>query len=188
MKKIILMTWLLILLGGCSKPEFKGADISNGPIGGDFKLTDHHGKLRSLQDFKGKVVVLFFGFTQCPEVCPTTLSELKSAMQQLGEKANRVQVLFVTVDPERDSQKILAAYIPAFDARFLGLHGNAAQLADMAQKYRIIYQKQIQGDSYTMDHTAGSYLIDPQGNTRVMVNYGAGAAVFAHDLDLLLAE
>ena len=188
MKKIILMTLLLILLGGCSKPEFKGADISNGPIGGDFKLIDHHGKPRSLQDFKGKVVVLFFGFTQCPEVCPTTLSELKSAMQQLGEKANRVQVLFVTVDPERDSQTILAAYVPAFDSRFIGLRGNDSQLADIAQKYKIIYQKQPQGDSYTMDHTAGSYLIDPEGKTRIMINYGAGAAVFEHDLDLLLAE
>ncbi len=184
----MLMTLLLILLGGCSKPEFKGADISNGPIGGDFTLIDHHGKSRSLPDFKGKVTVLFFGFTQCPEVCPTTLSELKSAMHMLGDKSDRVQVLFVTVDPARDSQQVLAAYVPAFDTRFLGLRGNAAQLADIAQKYRIIYQKQTQGDSYTMDHTAGSYLIDSQGNTRVMVNYGAGAAVFAHDLDLLLAE
>jgi len=185
---IVLLFITCISLLACSRPVFQGADISNGPIGGPFTLTDHHGKLRHSDEFKGKVVVLFFGFTQCPDVCPTTMSELKSTMEQLGEQAKNVQVLFVSVDPERDTKEILSEYVPAFHPTFLGLNGNQEQLEQITKNFRIIYQKQAQGDSYTMDHSAASYLIDKTGQTRVMVNYGAGSSVFTHDIKLLLAE
>nr|WP_314898766.1 SCO family protein [uncultured Deefgea sp.] len=188
MKKIALLLITCILLGACSRPEFQGADISDGPIGGNFTLTDHHGKIRHSDEFKGKVLVLFFGFTQCPDVCPTTMSELKATMTQLGEQAKDIQVLFVSVDPERDTNQILSEYVPAFHSTFLGLNGNKEQLEQITKKFRIIYQKQPLGDSYTMDHSAGSYLIDKNGKTRVMVNYGAGSSVFTHDIQLLLAE
>jgi protein SCO1/2 len=187
MKRIIILLLSFLLLA-CSKPAFKGADITNGPIGGNFVLSDHHGKTRNLTDFKGKVVVLFFGFTQCPDVCPTTLSELKNSMTQLGVDAKEVQVLFVSVDPERDSKAILSEYVPAFHPDFLGLSGTTAQLEHITKAYRVVYQKQVQGNSYTVDHSAGSYLIDKQGNARVMINYGAGADAFTHDIKLLLAE
>lgn len=188
MKKIAIILFTLLMLSACSRPTFKGADITGGPIGGSFTLVDHHGNERTSDEFKGKVVVLFFGFTQCPDVCPTTLSELKATMSALGEQAKDVQVLFVTVDPERDTSKILSEYVPAFHPNFLGLSGNQAQLEQITKKFRIIYQKQPQGDGYSIDHTAGSYLIDKKGNTRVMINYGAGAAVFTHDIQQLLAE
>ncbi len=176
------------MLSACSRPTFQGSDISNSRIGGSFTLTDHHGKLRNSSDFNGKVVVLFFGFTQCPDVCPTTLSELKTTMNELGEQAKDVQVLFVSVDPERDTQQILSEYVPAFYPTFLGLTGNAAQLEQITKQFHIIYQKQPQGSSYSIDHTAGSYILDKKGNARVMVNYGAGSAVFKHDIQQLLAE
>jgi protein SCO1/2 len=188
MKKIALILMTCILLVACSRPPFQGADISNGSIGGEFTLTDHHGKTRHSDEFKGKVVVLFFGFTQCPDVCPTTMSELKATMEQLGDQAKDVQVLFVSVDPERDTNQILSEYVPAFHPTFLGLHGNQEQLEQITKKFRIIYQKQALGDSYTIDHSAGSYLIDKNGKARVMVNYGAGSSVFTHDIKLLLAE
>lgn len=188
MKKIVILICAILLLSACSRPNFQGADISGGPIGGSFTLSDHHGKLRHSEEFKGKVVVLFFGFTQCPDVCPTTLSELKNTMAALGEQAKDVQVLFVTVDPERDSNAILSEYVPAFHPSFLGLSGNKEQLEQITKKFRIIYQKQPQGNSYSIDHTAGSYLIDKQGNARVMINYGAGSAAFTHDIKQLLSE
>ncbi|WP_027467457.1 SCO family protein [Deefgea rivuli] len=188
MKKIAFILCSILFLVACSRPAFQGADITGGPIGGSFTLSDHHGKLRNSEEFKGKVVVLFFGFTQCPDVCPSTLSELKASMSALGEQAKDVQVLFVSLDPERDTNQILAEYVPAFHPDFLGLTGKPAQLEQITKKFRIISQKQPQGDSYSIDHTAGSYLIDKQGNTRVMINYGAGAAAFTHDIQQLLAE
>ena len=179
----------LVLLSACSKPEYQGTDISEAGLGGEFTLSDHSGKKRTLADFKGKAVVIFFGYTHCPDVCPTTMIELKNAMQQLGSRADQVQVLFVSVDPERDTQAVLSQYVPVFDSRFLGLSGTAKELAEVAGRYKIIYQKQVgsSGD-YTVDHSAGSYLIDKTGKPRVRVSYGAGASVFAHDLTLLLNE
>lgn len=186
--KVFLTLFVCLVISACTKPAFQGSDITDGPIGGSFSLTDHHGKLRNSDEFKGKVVAVFFGFTQCPDVCPTTMSELKATMAQLGEQAKDVQVIFVSVDPERDSNTILSEYVPAFHPTFLGMTGNKEQLEQIAKKFRIIYQKQALGDSYTMDHTAGTYLIDKTGKTRVMVNYGAGSAAFTHDIKLLLAE
>ncbi|WP_293936047.1 SCO family protein [Iodobacter sp.] len=189
MLRVLLCMLCFVLLSACSKPEYQGSDISGASLGGDFTLIDHKGKTRTLADFKGKVVVMFFGYTHCPDVCPTTMIELKNAMQQLGSKADQVQVLFVSVDPERDTQQVLNQYVPVFDSRFLGLTGNTTQLAEVAGRYKIIYQKQMSSSGdYTVDHSAGSYLLDKSGKPRVMVSYGAGASVFAHDLTLLLNE
>ncbi|MGQ5523562.1 SCO family protein [Chitinimonas sp. PSY-7] len=185
---------LLIAITGCgqqAKPVFQSTDVTGAPIGGEFRLTGHDGKLRSLSDFKGKAVVLFFGFTHCPDVCPTTMSELAIAMKQLGEKANQVQVLFVSVDPERDTPTLLSQYVPAFNPGFIGLTGSQEEIRAVADKFKIVYQKSAPGGSsnannYTVDHSAGAYIIDKQGQLRLFVNYGAGSAVFAHDLALLL--
>jgi len=167
--------------------KFKGTDITGAAFGGDFSMPDHTGKMRSLGDFKGKVVVLFFGFTQCPDVCPTTLSELAAALHEVGAKANDVQVLFVTVDPERDTPELLAQYVPAFNPGFLGLRGSQAEIETAARMFKVFYQKSPgSSGGYTMDHTAASFLLDRQGKVRVLVSYGAGASVFAHDLAQLL--
>jgi protein SCO1/2 len=155
----------------------------------DFALTDHNGKPRTLADFKGKAVVMFFGYTQCPDVCPTTMAEMANVMQQLGPLADRVQVLFVTVDPARDTQTILAQYVPAFDKRFLGLYGDDAATAKVAKEFKVFFQK-VPGKtpgSYTMDHTAGSYVFDPKGSIRLFVKHGQGTEPIVHDLKLLLS-
>ncbi|PHV11619.1 SCO family protein [Chitinimonas sp. BJB300] len=193
---MITATLLGLLLGltSCSqqpKPAFQSTDVTGAPIGGEFRLTGHDGKPRNLSDFKGKAVVLFFGFTHCPDVCPTTMSELAIAMKQLGEKANQVQVLFVSVDPERDTPALLSQYVPAFNPSFLGLTGTQAEIRTVADKFKIVYQKSAANgsggtSSYTVDHSAGSYILDKQGQLRLFVNYGAGSSVFAHDLALLL--
>ena len=167
--------------------NFQGSDITGINVGGDFSMPDHTGRLRKLSDFKGKVVVMFFGYTQCPDVCPTTLSEVAAAMKELGAKANDVQVLFVTVDPERDTPEILSQYVPAFNPGFLGLRGSPAELETVAKLFKVFYQKSPSpSGGYTMDHTAGSFVFDKQGRARVLIPYGAGVSVFAHDLSQLL--
>jgi protein SCO1/2 len=176
-------------LSGCSGsgPSFKNTDITGADYGKDFALTDHTGKMRKLADFRGKVVVMFFGYTRCPDVCPTTLAELKVAKDQLGDDGKRLQVLFVTVDPERDTRQMLANYVPAFDPSFLGLYGDAAATARVAKEFKVFYQK-AQGrtpDSYTVDHTAGSYVFDPQGRLRLLVRQGNIPNLVA-DLKILL--
>jgi protein SCO1/2 len=169
-------------------PQFKASDITGSSFGRDFELRDPQGNTRRLADFRGKAVAVFFGYTQCPDVCPTTLAALAEAMKALGPDADRVQVLFVTVDPERDTPALLAQYVPAFDPRFLGLYGDAEATARTAKEFKIIYQK-VPGSSagtYTMDHSAGTYVFDPQGRLRLYVANGQGADVFAHDLRELL--
>ena len=171
-------------------PQFKASDITGASFGRDFELRDPTGRLRHLAEFRGKAVVVFFGYTQCPDVCPTTLAALADAMKRLGPDADRVQVLFITVDPERDTPQLLAQYVPAFDPRFLGLYGDADATARTAKEFRILYQK-VAGSTpgnYTMDHSAGSYVYDPQGRLRLYVANGQGADVFAHDLRALLAS
>ena len=176
-------------LAGCggSGPSFKSTDITGADYGKDFALTDHTGKARTLADFRGKVVAMFFGFTRCPDVCPVTLAELKAIKEQLGEDGKRLQVLFVTVDPERDTQKLLADYVPAFDQSFLGLYGDMAATARVAKDFRVFYQKAPgkTPDSYTVDHTAGSYIFDPQGRLRLFARHG-NAANLAADIRTLL--
>jgi len=163
-------------LSGCtgSGPPFKNTDITGADYGKDFTLNDQNGKTRTLADFRGKVVVVFFGYTRCPDVCPTTLAELKVAKEQLGEDGARLQVLFITVDPERDTREVLANYVPAFDPSFLGLYGDAAATVRVAKEFKVFYRKapgKTPG-SYTMDHTAGSYVFDRRGRLRLFVRHG----------------
>ena len=192
MKKILALFALALMLAACDKPApppvFNNVDITGAQYARDFALTDHTGKPRTLADFKGKVVFLFFGFTQCPDVCPTTMVEMASVLKALGPQADKVQVLFVTVDPERDTQELLAQYVPAFDPSFIGLYGNAAATAKVAKEFKVFYAKSAgtTPDAYSMDHTAGSYVFDPQGKIRLFVRHGKGAAPIAQDIKLLL--
>lgn len=168
---------------------FQNTDVTGLGYARDFALTDHQGKPRTLADFKGKAVVVFFGFTHCPDVCPTTLAEMATVLQQLGPQADKVQVLFITVDPERDTPELLAKYVPAFHPSFIGLTGDKAAIEKVAKEFRVFYQK-VPGktpESYTIDHTAGSYVFDPQGRIRLFVRHGQGAEPIVHDLKLLLA-
>lgn len=188
MSVALLLPVLLTVGCGPSVPKFQASDVSGTGYGREFQLTDHTGKPRTLADFRGKVVVLFFGYTQCPDVCPTTLSELAEVSKRLGADAERMQVLFVTVDPERDTPDLLARYVPAFDRSFLGLYGDAEATARTAKEFKILYQKQPgqTPDSYTMDHSAGTFVFDPEGRLRLYVSNGQGPDVFEHDIRELL--
>lgn len=191
MKKSITLLCLLLSLCACSqttKPDFANTDVTGLDYATDFSMPDFHGKMRHLSDFKGKVVVMFFGYTQCPDVCPTTMAELSTVMKQLGPKADQVQVLFVSLDPERDTPKILSEYIPNFDKRFLGLVGDQAATQKIAKDFKIFYEK-VPGktpNSYTLDHSAGSYVFDKEGHIRLFVRFNQGPEPIAHDLKLLL--
>jgi protein SCO1/2 len=181
----------LLILTACSpKPEFKNIDITGSTaFGKDFSLVDPDGKVRTLADFKGKVVVMFFGYTQCPDVCPTTLTEMQQVMTILGPKSDKVQVLFVTVDPQRDTAAILKQYVPAFDPRFLGLRPEDDVALEKVTKDFKIYYKKVPGvspGSYTIDHTAGSYAFDPDGRLRLYIKHAQGPETLAHDLKELL--
>jgi len=185
---MVLMT--LALLACSPKPEFKNIDITGASgFGSDFSLLDVDGKTRTLADFKGKVVVMFFGYTQCPDVCPTTLTEMQQAMVLLGPQADKVQVLFVTVDPARDTAAILKQYVPSFDPRFIGLRpADEAALEKVTKDFKIYYKKVpgLSPGSYTIDHTAGSYVFDPEGHLRLYIKHAQGPETLAHDLKELL--
>lgn len=168
-------------------PRFKLTDVTGASFGKDFALTDHNGQRRTLADFKGKVVTVFFGFTHCPDVCPTTLGEMAVVMKELGKDADRLQVLFVTVDPERDTAEVLKRYVPAFHPTFLGLTGSAEDVARTAKEFKIFYQKQpLPNSGYTMDHSAGTYILDDEGRLRLFAQYGIGAPALLHDIRQLL--
>jgi protein SCO1/2 len=192
MKKFLALCALAVMLAACDKvaapPVFNNVDITGAEYARDFALTDHTGKARTLADFKGKVVFLFFGFTQCPDVCPTTMTEMATVLKELGPQADKVQVLFVTIDPERDTQELLAQYVPAFNPTFIGLRGDAAATAKVAKEFKVFYAKSpgTTPDAYSMDHTAGSYVFDTQGKIRLFVRHGKGAAPIAQDIKLLL--
>ncbi len=188
---LLLSLACLMGVGGCSpaKPQFEGIDITGADYAKDFHLTDASGQPRSLADYRGKAVVMFFGYTQCPDVCPTTMAELQSVMRSLGPDADRVQVLFVTLDPARDTPELLSRYVPAFDPRFVGLFGDEAATTQTAKDFKVFYQR-VPGPtptSYTLDHTAGSYVFDPQGRIRLFLRQGQAAASVTHDLKLLLS-
>ena len=180
----------LALLACSAKPEFKNIDITGASgFGSDFSLLDVDGKTRTLADFKGKVVIMFFGYTQCPDVCPTTLTEMQQAMMLLGPQADKVQVLFVTVDPERDTAAILRQYVPSFDQRFKGLRpADEAALEKVTRDFKIYYKKVpgLSPGSYTIDHTAGSYAFDQNGHLRLYIKHAQGPEILAHDLKELL--
>ena len=166
---------------------FKGIDVTGAPYGKGFALTDMRGQPRTLDDFKGKVVMLYFGFVQCPDVCPTALTRANEVMGLLGaENAHKVQVIFVTVDPERDTPELLQNYMAAFNPGFLALYGTAEQTELAAKEFRVFYKKVPTGSTYTMDHTALSYLFDPQGRFRVALRHEQTAADYAADIAALL--
>ena len=187
-----LLAGATVLFSACSekKVEFRGIDVTGAEYARDLPLTDHNGQQRSLKDFAGKVVVVFFGFTQCPDVCPTSMQELAEVKRSLGADGDRLQGIFVTVDPERDTAEMLKAYMGNFDPSFLALRGSPEQLAAVAKDFKIYYKK-VEGKtdtSYTMDHSAGSYVYDPAGRLRVYHRYGSGSQALAADVATLLKE
>ncbi len=176
---------------GCGEkpeaPRFKLTDVTGASFGKELALTDHNGQRRTLADFKGKVVAVFFGFTHCPDVCPTTLGEMALVLKELGGDAGRVQVLFITVDVERDTPAVLKQYVPAFHPSFLGMTGSAEDIARTAKEFKIFFQRQnLPGGAYTMDHSAGTYILDTEGRLRLYAQYAAGAPALLHDIRLLL--
>jgi protein SCO1 len=186
---------LAVLLGvsmtACDRfgpAAFKAIDITGADYARELTLPDIEGRARSITEFKGKAVVVFFGFTHCPDVCPTTLVELAAVKRALGPDGDRVQGIFVTVDPERDTAEVLRAYVTNFDPGFIALRGTLQETAAMAKQFKVFYAK-VPGksaDSYTIDHTAGSYVFDPQGRIRLFTRHGTGADALVHDLKILL--
>ena len=182
------LTAALLTACGPDKPQFKSIDITGADYANGFSLSDHNGVQRDLKDFKGKVVVVFFGFTQCPDVCPTALAELAEVKRKLGGQGDRLQGIFITVDPERDTEEVLKAYMANFDPSFVALRPTMAQLPEVAKAFKIYYKKSEgkTAGSYTMDHSAGSYVFDPEGRVRLYTRYGSGAEALAADIALLL--
>ncbi len=190
---------LLALAAGCDRPvsgpgagsaSFKAVDITGADYARELKLPDSSGQVRSLAEFKGRIVVVFFGFAQCPDVCPTTLLELAEVKKALGADGDKVQGIFVTIDPERDTPEVLQAYVGNYGAGFIALRGTLDETRAAAKHFKVFYNKvpgKTEG-SYTMDHTAGSYVFDTQGRVRLFTRYGTGAPALVHDLKLLLAE
>ena len=171
-----------------SKPKFQGVDVTGAEYAKDIPLQDVNGQRRSLKDFSGKVVAVFFGYTQCPDVCPTTLQELVEVKQALGADGSKLQAIFVSLDPERDTPQVLKAYLANFDESFVGLHGTPDEIAAVAKDFKIFFKK-VPGKTegtYTLDHSAGTYLYDPQGHLRVYERYGVGSQVLAQDVKALL--
>jgi protein SCO1/2 len=173
---------------GGDTPRFALTDVTGAGFGKELNLTDHNGKPRTLADFRGKVVTVFFGFTHCPDVCPTTLAEMAQVVKALGPDGGKVQVLFVTVDPERDTPEVLRQYVPAFNPAFLGLYGDAAATARAAKEFKVYYQKQpVKDGGYSVDHGAGTFILDREGRLRLFAQYGQGGAALLHDIRLLLS-
>jgi protein SCO1/2 len=188
---LVLIAFLLGL-SGCTdpKPAFKAVDITGADYAKELNLTDQNGQVRKLKDFSGKLVVVFFGYTQCPDVCPTTMQELAEVKRLLGPDGDKLQAVFVTVDPERDTTELLKAYVENFDASFVALRPTQEQLPVIAKEFKI-YFKRVEGKtptSYTMDHSAGSYTFDTQGRVRLFNRYGMGAQALADDFKLLLKK
>lgn len=179
------------LLTACSpeeKPQFKSIDLTGADYAKDFSLADQNGKVRSVKDFAGKVVVVFFGFTQCPDVCPTSMAELAQIKKTLGADGDRLQAVFISVDPERDTPEVLKAYMGNFDPTFVALRPTLEQLPQVTKDFKVYYKK-VDGKtpgSYSMDHTAGSYVYDPKGNVRLYSRYGNEVTGFTSDIRLLL--
>lgn len=181
----------VFVLGACSKSQpvnYVASDITGADYAKNFQLTDHHGNHRTLADFRGKVVAVFFGYTHCPDVCPTTLSDFALALKLLGKDAAKVQVIFVTLDPERDTPELLAQYVPSFNPGFLGMYADTATTAKLAKEFKVFYQKQPPDKKgrYTMDHSAGTFVYDPQGRLRLYMAYGQRPEAIAKDIAQLL--
>lgn len=187
---VALLIALAVFLGGCSQSAFKATDITGADFAKSFDLTGHDGNRYTLDSFKGKVVLIFFGYTQCPDVCPTALSRFAAVAKELGPDADNLQVLFVSVDPERDTPELLRQYVPAFNPRFLGLYGNAETTARTAKDFKVIYQKQPgkSDSSYTIDHSAGTYVFDKSGRVRLFLRHEAAVEDVVHDVRILMKQ
>jgi protein SCO1/2 len=189
---VAIVATAVLLAAGCARPNtesFKATDVTGAPFGRALQLTDHTGKPRGLDDFKGKVVAVFFGYVQCPDVCPTTMTMLREVKEKLGPDGAKLQVVFVTVDPERDTQEVLSAYVPAFDPTFVGLRGDLEATAQAAKEFKIFYAKSpgTTPTSYTVDHSSGIFVFDPQGRLRLFANPSIKVDDYVHDIRLLLA-
>jgi len=193
----LLLLGAAALLAGCdnkpkaaSKPFLSAVDITGADYGSKLSLPDQNGKIRTMADFKGKFTVVFFGYTQCPDVCPTTMAELAQVKKSLGKDGDRLQGVFITIDPERDTPELLKAYLTAFDPSFIALRGTLEQTAAAAKDFKVYYAKvpSKSADTYTMDHTAGSYVFDEAGRLRLFTKYGSGAEALAADLKNLIAS
>ncbi len=195
MRRFLTLLCCLFVLVACdnktstSKVSFVNTDITGSDIGRDFELTDYTGKRRTLADYRGKVVALFFGFAQCPDICPTTLSDLAQVKQQLGVDGDKFQVLFITVDPERDTQEVLAGFVPAFDSSFVALRGDKAEIDKVTKDFKVFAQKVAgkDGGNYTIDHTAATYIYDTQGRIRLFVRHGQTLSLIADVKQLIAA-
>ena len=194
LKSLLLLLTCVLTLAACDRPQAPKAAFANTDVTGldyakSFSLTDQNGKQRTLNDFKGKVVLVFFGYTHCPDVCPTTLSEMTGIMKALGPDADKLQVIFITLDPERDTPELLASFVPAFDPSFIGLTADQATIDKVAKDFKVFAQKvpSKDGKSYTIDHTAGSYVFDQQGNIRLFVRHGQPGDALLKDIKLLIA-
>jgi protein SCO1/2 len=191
MKKIAVLFLIFICLVSCQKAHdesFKATDISSASMNTSFKLRDFNGHIRTLEDFKGKVVVLFFGFTHCPDICPTTMIDLKKTMNLLKDKSSSVQVIFITLDPARDTEEVLKKFIPTFNSTFLGLTGSESEIDKVATQFKIFYEKVNNGSKagYTIDHSAGLYVIDKNGNIKLHISNGEKPEDIASDLAKLI--
>ncbi len=191
--RALILAGVMLLAFGCGQPtpkmDFRGTDITGADFGRRLSLYDHNGVRRSLEDFRGKLVVLFFGYTHCPDVCPTTLSDMAQAMRLLTpEEAARVQVLFVSVDPERDTPQVLKAYVPYFHRDFLGLYGTPEEVAEAAREFKVSYRKHAEpgAEDYLVDHTAGSFVLDGRGRLRLFLPFAHSPEDIAHDLKTLM--
>ena len=180
-----------IFLSSCDnkiEPEFLSTDITGASFGRDFKLLDHNGDLRSLADFRGKVIALFFGYTNCPDICPSIMAKLAGAVENLGKDSNHVQVLFISVDPEHDTPALLKQYVSTFNPNFLGLSGDLETTRNIAKEFKVAVQKQTEKtqDSYVMEHSAGTYILDQEGKLRLYVNTNKDMEIISHDILELL--
>ncbi|MFC3340371.1 SCO family protein [Paracandidimonas soli] len=182
---------MALALAGCdASPKLEnlnGLDLSDVDFGADFQLTDHKGQRRTLADFKGSVLLVFFGFTQCPDVCPTALFRATEVKELLGEEGKRIQVAFITIDPERDTPDVLEAYVTAFDPEFVGLYGSLEETQKTARDFKVFYAKVPTGSSYTMDHTALTYVYDAKGKLRLALRHNQTAEEYAEDIRQVLA-
>ena len=190
MRNYLLLSSLIFILFSCSGSsdlKFNGSDITQARLNPSFELTSHLGKSTNIDDFSGKVVAVFFGFTHCPDICPTTMYELKAIKDSLGSDGDMLQVIFVSLDPERDSIEVLEKFIPSFDPSFIGLTGTAAEIKKIAGQYKIYYQKVGDDESYTIDHSSAIYLIDKKGDIRIRHPYGSSQKMIVNDIRALLS-
>ena len=188
-KNIFFIIFSLILVSCAKNAEFKfnGSDISNANLNSSFELLSHTGEIKKITDFKGSVVAIFFGFTHCPDICPTSMQELKFIKESLGKQSDKLQVIFITLDAERDNQSLLNSYVPSFDKSFIGLTGSQEDINRVASQYKIFHMKVGEGDSYTIDHSSGIYIIDKDGKIRVRHPYGSKVESIIEDIQHLIS-